>query len=217
MSQLPNNETIKYFQVTLLNWYKLNGRKFPWRKSGLSNYKIIISEILLQRTRAETVAKFYPIFIKRFPSWESLSGLTENNIANTLKGIGLQNQRAKRLKALAIEMVKRNGRLPKTYDELLELPFFGQYIANAVMLLVHTKPYPLLDVNMSRILERIFGNRKLADIRYDPYLQKIAKFIITDQNSKILNWAILDYAHLICSPKPKCEICVFRSICLHIK
>ena len=44
-------------------------------------------------------------------------------------------------------------------------------VANAILLVCHEQPEPLLDSNMARVIERVFGPRKLADIRYDPYLQ----------------------------------------------
>ena len=214
MVQTIDKRKIKYFQKSLLNWSNLNGRKFPWRKKGLSNYKIIISEVLLQRTKAETVAKFFPEFIKTYPSWKLLSSTPSSKIASSLKGVGLQNQRAKRLKALAVEMAKRNGRLPRTYEELSELPFFGQYLANAVMLQVYRQPYPLLDVNMARVLERFFGKRKLADIRYDPYLQNLSKEIVNLNKSKQINWGLLDFATNMCKiNNPNCNICLIRFKC----
>jgi len=39
-----NKNDIKYFRKQLLCWFKSNQREFPWRKEGLSNYEIIISE-----------------------------------------------------------------------------------------------------------------------------------------------------------------------------
>ncbi|MDQ3111021.1 MAG: hypothetical protein M3R17_14095 [Bacteroidota bacterium] len=50
----------------------------------------------------------------------------------------------------------------------------GQYIANAVELVVFNQPSPLIDVNMARVIELFFGARKMADIRYDPWLQGLA-------------------------------------------
>ena len=70
--RLPTQGDIDKFQSTLISWYEVFGRDFYWRKRNISLYKKIISEVLLQRTRAETVALFFPVFIKRFPSWESL-------------------------------------------------------------------------------------------------------------------------------------------------
>lgn len=54
------------------------------------------------------------------------------------------------------------------------MPMMGQYITNAFELYILNilkKKSPLLDVNMARLLERFFGERKLADIRHDPYFR----------------------------------------------
>jgi A/G-specific adenine glycosylase len=204
---------IEFFQHTILEWYKESGRRFYWRKKGISNYQLVIAEVLLQRTKAETVANFYPYFIEEFSNWKSLANASLKKIAKYLKPIGLYTQRSARLRNLAIEMVKRNGRLPKDRKELESIPFMGQYIANAVELVIFNQPSPLIDVNMSRVLERFFGARKLADIRYDPYLQMLSYKIVEHENAKEMNWAILDFAALICKPKPLCLICPLAKPC----
>ena len=207
-------KNISKFQQTLLTWYDTDGRHFPWRNKRLTQYQIIIAETLLQRTKAETVSKFYSQFIKDFPNWTSLAEADTSTIEQYLKPIGLYRQRAKRLKNLALEMVKRKGKLPRDRAELESIPFMGQYIANAVELIIYKQPSPLIDVNMSRLLERYFGKRKLADIRYDPYLQKLSYKVINHSSAKEINWAILDYAALICRAKnPKCNICKLRIGC----
>src|SRR5258705_1557282 len=192
---------IDFFQKTILNWYETSGRRFYWRRRGLSNYQYVIAEVLLQRTKAETVAAFYPNFIQEFPNWKSLANASLKKIAKHLKPIGLYTQRSVRLRNLAIEMVKRNGRLPKDRRELESIPFMGQYIANAVELVIFDQPSPLIDVNMSRVLERFFGPRKLADIRYDPYLQELSYKIVEHESAKEMNWAILDFAAIVCKSK----------------
>lgn len=157
---------IIFFQSEILKWYKENGRSFPWRNKSATNYQRIISEVLLQRTRAETIAKFYPLFIKKYPSWKQLGYATEQELQNNLKPIGLNKQRGSRLFKLAQELKKRNGRFPKERSEVEEIPMMGQYITNAYELFILKRPAPLLDVNMTRVLERYFGQRKLADIGY---------------------------------------------------
>jgi A/G-specific adenine glycosylase len=211
------NEKIKFFQKRLLKWYKLKGRSFYWRRRGLSNYQYVIAEVLLQRTKAETVANFYPNFIIEFPNWKSLAEADLQRIEDYLKPIGLYRQRSGRLKNLAVEMVKRNGRLPKDRQDLESIPFIGQYIANAVELVIFNQPSPLIDVNMARVLERFFGPRKRADIRYDPYLQVLSYKIVEHENAKKINWAILDFAALICKPKPLCSECLLNLKCRYFK
>jgi A/G-specific adenine glycosylase len=205
---------IHSFQTKILDWYSQNGRDFPWRKSRLTNYQLIISEILLQRTKAETVAKFYNAFLSRYPNWHSLKRTKLSSLENVLKPIGLYRQRASSLKKLAREMVNRNGRLPQTKEDIEKLPFAGQYITNAILLLIKKVPSPLLDVNMARVLERYFGQRKLSDIRYDPYLQDLSWRVANHKDSKKINWGILDFAALICLKKsPNCKICIFNNSC----
>jgi len=211
-------KNISQFQQTLLDWYDTNGRHFPWRNKRLTQYQIIIAETLLQRTKAETVSKFYSQFIKDFPNWTSLANADTATIEQYLKPIGLYRQRAKRLKGLGLEMVKRKGKLPKDRTDLESIPFMGQYIANAVELIIHNKPLPLIDVNMARLLERYFGKRKMADIRYDPYLQHLSYKVVNHLRTKEINWSILDFAALICKARtPLCHLCPLQKNCLFEK
>jgi A/G-specific adenine glycosylase len=201
-------ENIKYFQTELLKWYEVNGRHFPWRNKSISTYRKVIAEVLLQRTKAETVSKFYKQFIKDYPNWRSLAKVNLKEIEKYLIPVGLYRQRSVRLKKLAIEMMKRNGRLPKNREDLESIPFMGQYIANSVELVVYNEPSPLIDVNMARVLERFSGKRKMADIRYDPYLQSLAYKIVNHKKAREVNWAVLDLAALVCKvATPQCKNC----------
>lgn len=209
---------IIYFQQFILKWFNGNGRDFLWRKKGLTHYQYVIAEVLLQRTKAETIAKFYPSFLNEFPNWHTLANTNIQQIEEYLKPIGLYRQRSKRLQRLAQEMVKRNGKLPRDRKELESIPFMGQYIANAVELVIFNEPSPLVDVNMARVLERFFGPRKMADIRYDPYLQELSYKIVNHKNAKEINWAILDFAALLCKARnANHEICPLKNQCQYFK
>ena len=214
----PSKAKITFFQDNILEWYNINGRKFPWRKKSLTNYQKVIAEVLLQRTKAETIAKFYNPFLEKYPKWESLSRTRIKTLEKVLTPIGLYKQRSILLKKLAKEMIKLNGRLPKKKEEIEKLPYAGQYITNAIIQYVYNKPSPLLDVNMDRVLERFFGPRKMADIRYDPYLQKLAWKVVYHKESKKINWGILDFASQTCkSQNPKCEGCCLSKKCIYLQ
>jgi A/G-specific adenine glycosylase len=217
MQRKISKTKIEFFQRALLKWYKTNGRDFAWRKPFTSEYEIIISEVLLQRTKAETVAKFFPLFLDAYPGWTYLAAATIEELEEALRPIGLYRQRASRLRALALAMKDKYYQIPQEVNDLNELPMFGQYISNAAQLLIHNKPMPLLDVNMARVLERFFEPRKMADIRYDPDLQDLAYKVIDVKDSKKLNWAILDFAATICMARnPKCDICFLREKCNYV-
>lgn len=209
-----NSNKIKKVRTILLSWYDNYGRSFLWRRPHISKYRLIISELLLQRTRAETVANFFEVFISDYPSWKKLSIANVEELENSLKPIGLWKRRASSIHALALVMAKRNGRFPKARSEIEALPGVGQYIANAILLFCHHEVQPLLDVNMARVLERVFGPREMADIRYDQYLQHLAFEIVNCDKSVQVNWAIIDFAAAVCRPRnPQCCSCMLESIC----
>ncbi len=211
---LPCERDIAEFRVSLLSWFKRNGRPFPWRASAADTYAKVISEILLQRTQAPRVAEFYREFLAVYPSWRRLADASENDLRRFLRPLGLWRRRAANIVALAREMKQRRGRFPTSRTELESLPGVGQYIANAILLFCHATPQPLLDVNMVRVLERNFGARQLVDIRYDPYLQSLASKVVAGRNAAKLNWAILDLAASTCLTRvPRCSICPLRTSC----
>lgn len=207
---------LKYFQEKILDWYAKNGRNFIWRKKSISNYEIIIAEIFLQRTKAETVNKFLPSFLKKYPSWNQLGKATELELQSILKPLGLFNQRGTRLFKLSQELKKRNEIFPRSRKLVEEMPMMGQYMTNAFELYILKMPAPLLDVNMARVLERFFEPRKLADIRDDPFLQSLAKIIVNHKHSKELNWGILDLASIVCKINPQCANCPIMAKCSYL-
>jgi len=212
--EIPAARTLAGLRRQLLRWSVNHGRKFPWRKVSSTNYQYIVAEVLLQRTRAETVASFFPKFIEEFRSWKKLGSASVPRLQRCLQPIGLWRRRATSVQALARAMAKRNGRFPKDRDAIEALPGIGQYIANAVLLFCHGQRQPLLDVNMARVLERVFGPRELADIRYDPYLQELARSVVRCKEPVKLNWAILDLAATVClKGKPRCGVCPVASLC----
>lgn len=213
--QVPDHQILTELRKRLLRWFKIHGRKFPWRGASVTKYQHVIAEVLLQRTRAETVARVFPEFIKEFPSWKKLESASVSQLQQHFQPIGLWRRRSTSLKALASAMSERNGRFPKQREKIEALPGVGQYIANSILLFCHEIPEPLLDTNMTRVLERVFGPRKLVDIRYDSYLQTLARSVVCCEKPVQLNWAILDLASTTCLIKnPRCGECPLSSLCL---
>ena len=210
----PSKHKLERFQSVLLAWYRAEGRHLPWRKPGQSVYRMITCELLLQRTRAETVAGVYKAFFARYGSWNSLSLASVKELGEALRPLGLWRRRARSMSELSRVMKARGGKLPSSRSEIEALPGVGQYIANAIELIRWQKARPLIDVNMARVLERNFGPRSLADIRFDPNLQRLAQRVVRCDQPLQVNWAILDLAALICTrQKPACSACPLREGC----
>lgn len=205
---------LTHLRQTLLEWYLQHGRDLPWRRDGVSTFERICVEVLLQRTRAATVAKVYPEFFGRFTSWAELAHASLEELEEYFKPIGLWQRRARSMKALSIYAAARAGKFPAMVEGLADVPAVGQYVANAILVFQHGQNRPLLDVNMARVIERYVRPRKLADIRFDPWLQEAAYWLVRGKEPVSTNWAVLDFASAVCTARnPHCTICPLSRRC----
>jgi A/G-specific adenine glycosylase len=206
--------TLRWCRRQLLRWYGEHGRRLAWRSQDVGLYEKVVVEVLLQRTRAETIDRIFRDFFEKFGSWRRIDKTDVVALGSELRPIGLWRRRAESLKALAAEMVRRGGKFPNNREELESLPAVGQYVANAILLFVHKKPEPLLDANMARVLERVIERRRLADLRHDPRLQAFARELVRLKRAIEINWAVLDVGARYCRPKsPKCTDCPLVKRC----
>lgn len=210
----PRSSELDVLRKRLLDWYRSSGRTFLWRRRSASRYQQMLSELLLQRTRADVVALHLPGILIVVPSWRVLAYIPKTKLGRVLKPLGLWRRRTTSLRNLAREVMRRRGKFPRERLDLELLPGVGQYMANAFSVILWNDRAPYLDVNMARVLERNFGRRKLADIRYDAELQRLAHRLTNHAACKLLNWAILDLASLTClNREPKCEQCPLVRTC----
>ena len=199
----------------LLFWFGDFGRRFPWRDNTMEPWQVLVVEILLQQTCAERVASFVPGFLAEFSSLYVLSATDVPILTERLATLGLQNRRAVQLVALAGALLARDGQVPTSRRELKSLPGVGPYVAAAYMSTVLQEPEPMIDVNMARLIERIYGPRVLKDIRFDPHINDIAhRLIDLSARPREFNWAVMDLGAAHCkAPSPSCSGCPLLVVC----
>lgn len=213
---LTRAEKVKLTRLSrdLARWAKTSGRDYPWRQNEAGTYEKIVVEVLLQRTTAAAVSRFYPAFVERFPGWQELANASPGDLEEFLRPLGLWRRRAASLLGIARYAAANGGKFPSDPVEHVQIPAIGQYVSNAVLMFQHGKAAPLLDVNMARVLERVVRPRRLADIRYDPWLQAAAKWFVRGPLPSETNWAALDFAALVCKARrPLCETCPANHYC----
>lgn len=206
------------FVKEILNWHQKNKRKFNWRRAR-DPYKIIVAEIMLQKTDAKKVSEVYDRFIAKYPNVQALSEAPLDELRRKIILLGIHS-RAERLKNLAVEVIKNyGGEIPPDKKKLLELPGVGNYVANAVLCFAFNKDVPLIDANIIRVLDRVFSIKSSRPRpRTDKSLWCAAEEIIPKGAARRFNLALLDFAATVCTAKnPKHEECPVRSLCDYYK
>ena len=191
---------------------------YQWRNTK-SRYKILLSEVLLKKTTRKQVSKEWRNIISLCKNFEELKKIDLRKLKKVLRPLGLEHTRSKNLKDLSAKIIDEfNGRVPKTKEELLSLPGVGPYTANAVLCFAFQHDVSMLDVNITRVLKRVFslGSKKSRD-RTDKHLWEFAENLPPKGKGKEFNYAILDFAGEVCTVKnPKCGTCPMRKICDYV-
>ncbi len=200
---------------SLLNWYRHNGRRFPWRQVNPDPYMVLVSEIMLQQTQAQRVAEALPRFLEHFPSLDRLAAASNADVIRQWKGMGY-NSRALRLRDAARVIVEQhNGNIPATVEELRKLPGVGPYTSASVVTFAFNRRVVVLDVNVRRVYSRwMRQQRTTIDVEGDDVLSQFALTVIPLRSASRWHHAVMDLGATICTArKPACTSCPMADLC----
>ncbi len=201
----------------ILYWYDNNKRELPWRRKVSKKekeYFTFVSEFMLQQTQVKTVIPYFEKFIKLIPNFQTLANIDDQLLMKQWEGLGYYS-RAKNLKKSAVKIINDfRGRLPKSYDNLIQLPGVGEYTSKAIMSIAFNIKTIPLDGNVERVLKRTLYLKNQSEITKEFLKTKINFFGQSDRASDY-SQAIMEIGALICKPKkPNCHECPLKKSCL---
>ena len=220
---------------TLLAWFYANKRDLPWRYAGDTHpdavgvaggsrdaYRIWVSEVMLQQTQVPTVIPYYERFLQRFPSICDLAAASLDDVLAEWQGLGYY-ARARNLHAAARLVCERyGGVLPANRAELEALPGIGEYTAGAILSIAYGQDEPIIDVNVARVLCRLFDYSEPLDKavgkkalrRYALALLLQGRALLPKGRAGDWNQAIMELGATLCSARtPRCEECPVAQHC----
>ena len=167
------------FQKKILDWYFVNKRDLPWRKTR-EPYSILISEIMSQQTQLTRVVPKYKAWIEKFPEIESLANAQLSDVLQYWSGLGY-NRRALHLKKTAeIVVDKYHGQFPQTENELKSLPGIGRYTARALLCFAFDHQIAVVDTNVRKV---ILTQMIIPENTKNQIVKQSAKFMVRDSGS----------------------------------
>ncbi|MEK7632107.1 MAG: A/G-specific adenine glycosylase [Patescibacteria group bacterium] len=201
-----------WVQRRLLHWYAKHQRDLPWRRTK-NPYYIVVSEVMLQQTQVDRVVPKYRAFLKKFPTLQKLAHAPQGQVIAAWSGLGY-NRRARNLHQLAQQVVRNyGGKLPRTPQELQTLPGIGPYTAAAVACFAFAAPVALVEVNVRRVLGRLYHGVRGPATLTEPAVWKLAARQVPKQ-SVAWNSALMDFGATVCIARlPKCATCPLQARC----
>ncbi len=196
-------------------WYDGVARDLPWRRTR-DAWAILLSEVMLQQTRVETVVPYWHRMLERFPDARSMAAAPVDDVLSRWSGLGYY-RRARNLWLCAREVVARfDGQLPDEVDALRSLPGIGAYTAGAVASIAFDRPAAVVDGNVARVLARYAGidddPRGAAGQRR--LWAEAAALVPIDRPGRF-NQALMELGATVCTPRsPACAVCPLERDCV---
>ncbi len=199
----------------LLEWYRDNARRLPWRDDPTA-YHVWVSEIMLQQTRVAAVLGYYARFLEAAPDVAALAALPEERLMKLWQGLGYYS-RARNLHAAARQIVEKHGGVfPSDYESVRALPGVGDYTAGAICSIAFGQAVPAVDGNVLRVVARICGDE--GDISAPETKKRVAQALcplIPPDAAGAFTQALMELGAVVCVPNgpPLCDRCPARAFC----
>lgn len=203
-ADMPQERIDEYIRAipVALSWLEEHGRDFPWRRTK-DPWKIYIAEILLQRTRASTVAGMYPGFLDEFPTPKSLHATDEVKIREHIKQLGFVNHRTRTLQEVAkLCSQEHENTVPDSLDALMQPWRVGPYVARAVQLFARDEPLALVDANIARVIHEMttypLPPQPHKSDRFYRFCQSFVPF--EPEIGRSINFSLIDLGSIVFKP-----------------
>ena len=174
-------------------------------------FRILVGTILSARTRDETTAAACERLFARAITPAELARLSVAEIEKLIYPVGFYRTKAEHLHQLPQVLAERfAGELPRTVEELCELPGVGRKTANLVVALAFGKPAICVDVHVHRITNRLGLLQTKNPLETEMELRRILpkRYWIT------WNSYLVAFGQTRCTPRnPKCDGCPVREWC----
>jgi A/G-specific adenine glycosylase len=187
-------QAARIFQDLIYEHYHREPRNLPWRKTR-NPYRILVSELMLQQTQVERVLEKYKLFIRTFPDFSSLAVAPLIDILKVWQGLGY-NRRAIALQKIARTVMGENrGSLPVSREELLKLPWIGEYTASAILTFTYNQPNVFIETNIRRVFIHLFfpDRANVSDAAILPLIEKT----LDTTNPREWYYALMDYGVML--------------------
>lgn len=198
----------------LRDWFEDKRRSFPWRKAP-SPYRVWVSEVMLQQTRASVVVPYFLRWMEQFPTIESLAMAPLDEVIKAWEGLGYYSRARNLHEGARYLLTHHHGELPCDAKALQEVKGLGPYTIGAILSFAFHQKAAAIDGNVTRVITRLFCIEEVVSTRS---AQKTIEAKVLELLPKTEPWvvmeALIELGATVCTPRPNCLDCPFQDDCV---
>ncbi|GAA4284684.1 A/G-specific adenine glycosylase [Brevibacterium daeguense] len=201
-------------QRAVVDWFAESARDLPWRRPGTSAWGVLVSEVMSQQTPMSRVAPRWEEWLHRWPTPADLAAASPAEVLLAWDSLGYPRRALRLREAAAAIAADHDNVVPVGEEVLRSLPGIGPYTAAAVTSFAHGTRTTVLDVNIRRVLHRIFAGRSHPAPAPSTRERAWASAFVPQRSHVEWNAGTMELGALVCtSRRPACEECPVAEHC----
>lgn len=176
-----------------------------------NSFELLIATILSAQTTDKKVNQVTANLFKEYKNPEDFTKLSQEELEEKIKFIGLQKNKSKNILATCNILVdKYNGRVPQERKPLESLPGVGRKTANVVMSNAFGIPAIAVDTHVFRVANRIGLAKSKNVLETERQLMDKIPEVLWTYTHHALIW----HGRRVCTARnPKCTDCLLLPYC----
>ncbi|MDX1582102.1 MAG: endonuclease III [Thermoanaerobaculia bacterium] len=175
-------------------------------------FQLLIATILSAQSTDKKINEVTPELFRKYPAPQAFVSAGQARLEKDLKPTGFFRQKAKSVRGASAAIVKdHGGEVPRTLEELVELPGVGRKTANVVMGNAFDTPTGVVvDTHVKRVSNRLGMTEEGDPAKIERDLMELypkSKWVK-------LGHLLIQHGRNICvARRPKCDDCALADIC----
>jgi endonuclease III len=178
-------------------------------------FELLIATILSAQCTDARVNMVTERLFKKYRGPEDYAATTPEILQEDIKELGLYRAKAENIVAACRMLLEKfHGEVPRTLEELIQLPGVGRKTANVVLSNAFGIPALAVDTHVQRVSNRLgIANSMNPEITERQICQRIPQKLW----SKAHHW-LIHHGRQVCTARnPKCDICPVSQFCQFYK
>ena len=212
--KIPSRESVADKQKRTLEICKSLKKYYPEAKCSLdfrNPFELLIAVMLSAQCTDIRVNLVTPILFAEFPTPELMAKADLRRLEHLIRSTGFFHNKAKNIKACADRLVKEfASQVPRTMDELFDLPGVGRKTANCVLGNAFEIPSMVVDTHVSRLSNRLGLAKGTDAVKLEAALELL---VPKSEWVQFSHWLIYHGRAICVARSPKCSECFLNAIC----
>jgi len=175
-------------------------------------YQLTVATILSAQTTDERVNEVTPELFDRYPTPEDLAGADQEEVQEIIHSTGFYRNKAKNIIGMARGVVEEHdGEIPRTMEELAELPGIGRKTANVILgNAFGVDEGVVVDTHVRRLSQRLGFTTEDRP----PKIERDLMELFPEERWTLLAHLLIWHGRAICDArKPVCSECPVSDLC----